>query len=75
MERELSTPHPGHAFESFRPRQREGLVVRQVHPEVPVRVEYSLTPLGWSLTSPLMALYEWAAAELRDSEPWPRSAR
>jgi len=50
--------------QTLRGLQREGLVVRQVHPEVPVRVEYSLTPLGWSLTSPLMALYEWAAAEL-----------
>jgi DNA-binding HxlR family transcriptional regulator len=27
-----------------------------------VRVEYSLTPLGWQLTEPLMALYEWAEA-------------
>jgi len=27
-----------------------------------VRVEYSLTPLGWQLTEPLMALYEWAVA-------------
>ena len=27
-----------------------------------VRVEYTLTPLGWQLTEPLMALYEWAIA-------------
>jgi DNA-binding HxlR family transcriptional regulator len=27
-----------------------------------VRVEYTLTPLGWQLTEPLMALYEWALA-------------
>ncbi len=27
-----------------------------------MRVEYTLTPLGWQLTEPLMALYEWAVA-------------
>jgi len=26
-----------------------------------MRVEYSLTPLGWSITSLLMTMYEWAA--------------
>ena len=31
-----------------------------VFPEVPARVEYSLTPLGWSITGPLVALAEWA---------------
>jgi DNA-binding HxlR family transcriptional regulator len=38
---------------------RDGLVCRTVYPEVPVRIEYSLTPLGRSLTAPLFALYEW----------------
>jgi hypothetical protein len=28
---------------------------------VPTRVEYSLTPLGWSITTLLMGMYEWAA--------------
>jgi DNA-binding HxlR family transcriptional regulator len=28
--------------------------------EVPARVEYTLTPLGWSFTAPLLALCEWA---------------
>jgi DNA-binding HxlR family transcriptional regulator len=37
-------------------------VSRQVYAESPVRVEYTLTPLGWQLTEPLMALYEWAVA-------------
>jgi DNA-binding HxlR family transcriptional regulator len=37
-----------------------GIVARHVYPEIPVRVEYTLTPLGWQLTEPLMALYEWA---------------
>jgi DNA-binding HxlR family transcriptional regulator len=38
---------------------RDGLVCRTVYPEAPVRIEYSLTPLGRSLTAPLYALYEW----------------
>jgi DNA-binding HxlR family transcriptional regulator len=38
---------------------RDGLVSRTVHAEVPVRIEYALTPLGRSLTGPLFALYEW----------------
>ena len=42
--------------------ERDGIVMREVYPEIPVRVEYSLTALGWQLTEPLMALYEWAFA-------------
>lgn len=37
-----------------------GLVARRVHAEIPVRIEYVLTPLGWELTEPLMTFYEWA---------------
>ena len=50
--------------QTLRGLMRDGLVVRRAYVDVPVRVEYSLTPLGWSLTGPLMAMYEWAAAEL-----------
>jgi DNA-binding HxlR family transcriptional regulator len=42
--------------------ERDGLVARHVYPEIPVRVEYTLTPLGWQLTELLMTLYEWAVA-------------
>ena len=35
---------------------------------MPPKVEYSLTTLGWSLTSQLMAMYEWAADNLHDVE-------
>ena len=38
---------------------RDGLVTRTVYGEAPVRIEYTLTPLGRSLTAPLFALYEW----------------
>jgi DNA-binding HxlR family transcriptional regulator len=47
---------------TLRKLEQSGIVSRQVYPEIPVRVEYSLTPLGWQLTEPLMALYEWAVA-------------
>jgi DNA-binding HxlR family transcriptional regulator len=40
--------------------ERDGLVRREVFAETPVRVEYSLTPLGRSLTGPLFELWEWA---------------
>jgi DNA-binding HxlR family transcriptional regulator len=45
--------------ESLRALERDGLVARAIYPEVPVRVEYSLTPLGWSITAPLLSLAEW----------------
>jgi DNA-binding HxlR family transcriptional regulator len=36
-----------------------GLVTRRLYDEMPVRVEYSLTPLGWKATELVMALSEW----------------
>ncbi|HMB18971.1 MAG TPA: helix-turn-helix domain-containing protein [Gaiellaceae bacterium] len=47
--------------ESLRALERDGLVARKIFAEVPVRVEYSLTPLGWSITEPLIALSDWGA--------------
>jgi DNA-binding HxlR family transcriptional regulator len=46
--------------DSLRSLERDGLVDRHVYAEVPVRVEYSLTGLGWSATELLMALADWA---------------
>lgn len=50
--------------QTLRALERSELVSRRVYPEVPPRVEYSLTSLGWSLTSVLMGLYEWSAEHL-----------
>jgi DNA-binding HxlR family transcriptional regulator len=58
--------------------EQQGIVSRHVYPEIPVRVEYTLTPLGWLLTEPLMALYEWALAhesELADAKHEPAGER
>jgi DNA-binding HxlR family transcriptional regulator len=45
---------------TLRKLERSGVVARHVYADIPVRVEYTLAPLGWQLTEPLMALYEWA---------------
>lgn len=45
--------------DTLRALERHGLVTRRIFAEVPLRVEYSLTPLGWAITDPLMALAEW----------------
>ncbi len=42
--------------------ERDGMVWRTVHPTIPPRVEYGLTPLGRSLADPVRALGEWAKA-------------
>ncbi|MGZ6582236.1 MAG: winged helix-turn-helix transcriptional regulator [Gaiellaceae bacterium] len=45
--------------DTLRALERDGLVTRHIFAEVPLRVEYSLTALGWAMTEPLMALAEW----------------
>jgi DNA-binding HxlR family transcriptional regulator len=39
--------------------QRDGLITRELFPEVPPRVEYELTALGKSLLAPTQALLDW----------------
>jgi DNA-binding HxlR family transcriptional regulator len=41
--------------------ERDGLVTRTIYPEVPPRVEYSLTELGKTLQEPISALWDWSA--------------
>ena len=52
--------------DTLRTLEHDGLVARRIFAEVPVRVEYSLTPLGWTLTGPLVSLSEWAEAHSRE---------
>jgi DNA-binding HxlR family transcriptional regulator len=47
--------------QTLRTLEANGLVTRRAYAEVPVRVEYSLAPLGWSITRLLMTMYEWSA--------------
>jgi DNA-binding HxlR family transcriptional regulator len=44
--------------------EADGLIVRQVYPQVPLKVEYSLSPLGRSLEPVLFALRAWGDANM-----------
>lgn len=46
--------------------ERDGLVVRSIFPEVPPRVEYSLTPLGATLRRHIRGLVAWAGSHLTE---------
>ena len=51
-------------IQTLRRLERFGLVTRQAYPEVPPRVEYSLTALGLSLSEPIRALDHWVEANI-----------
>lgn len=44
---------------TLRDLERDGLVSREVHAEVPPRVQYALTPLGRTLLDPVDGLVRW----------------
>ncbi len=48
--------------QTLRRLEQDGLVRRTVHPTVPPRVDYALTPLGQSLMQPIETLIGWANA-------------
>lgn len=45
---------------TVRQMESDGLVVRTIHPVIPPRVEYSLTPLGRSLGAAFCGVWIWA---------------
>ncbi|WP_405093847.1 winged helix-turn-helix transcriptional regulator [Micromonospora sp. NBC_01392] len=52
--------------QTLRTLERDGLLLRTVYPEVPIRVEYELTPLGQTLRGPLKALTDWSVQHIEE---------
>ena len=54
--------------QTLRRMEEDGFVMRVIYPEVPPRTEYSLTPLGNSLKTPLCGLSQWAIEHFAEVE-------
>ncbi|MEC3956641.1 helix-turn-helix domain-containing protein [Nocardia sp. CDC153] len=52
--------------QTLRTLERDGLVTRAMTAQVPVRVDYSLTPLGQTLLPVLSQLQQWAEGHMDD---------
>ncbi|WP_292259616.1 winged helix-turn-helix transcriptional regulator [Brevundimonas sp.] len=50
--------------QTLRAMERDGLVVRTVHPVIPPKVEYRLTDLGGSLAEAFCGVWTWAEANI-----------
>ena len=44
--------------------ERDGIVTRTIHPVIPPRVDYALTPMGRTLLDAIGALVSWADSHL-----------
>jgi DNA-binding HxlR family transcriptional regulator len=54
--------------QTLRQMERDGLLVRTIHPVIPPRVEYRLTALGLSLGAAFCGVWIWAADNLKKIE-------
>ena len=64
LQRRIGTVTPKVLTQRLRRLERDGLIVRTYHPEVPPRVEYEISDLGQSLAPLFASLGEWAAVNL-----------
>jgi len=66
---EASIPISGRLLsERLKELEEEGIVRRNVYPEVPVRIEYTLTEKGRALQTVIEAIEQWAQTWI-DSDP------
>ncbi|GIJ76399.1 DNA-binding transcriptional regulator, HxlR family [Micromonospora phaseoli] len=68
LQRRITTITPKVLTQRLRQLERDGLVVRTYHPEVPPRVEYEISALGRSLAPLFAHLAEWATTYLGEVE-------
>ena len=53
---------------TLRQLERDGLVTRRVHPVIPPRVDYKLTPLGDALGEAVCGIWTWVEKHMKDVE-------
>ncbi|GJF33674.1 HxlR family transcriptional regulator [Kitasatospora sp. NE20-6] len=68
LQRRVATITPKVLTQRLRQLERDGMVLRTYHPEVPPRVEYEISELGRSLAPLFAHLAEWAATNLDEVE-------
>ncbi len=68
LRREISGISQKMLTQTLRRLERDGLVARTLYPQVPPRVEYSLTPLGQTLGALVCAICDWAAVHYGEIE-------
>ena len=54
--------------QTVRQMERDGLLIRTIHPVIPPKVEYRLTDLGLSLSEAFCGVWMWAAENLERIE-------
>ncbi|MDK2748660.1 MAG: helix-turn-helix transcriptional regulator [Brevundimonas sp.] len=54
--------------QTLRQMERDGLVVRTVHPVIPPKVEYRLTDLGFTLAEAFCGVWTWAETNINRIE-------
>ncbi len=64
LQREIDGISQKMLTQTLRGLERDGLVTRKVHATVPPKVEYSLTPLGYTLKDMLYAIKTWSEANI-----------
>lgn len=64
LQREIGGISQKMLTQTLRGLERDGLVARTVYPEVPPRVEYTITPLGSTLVGLLAALRVWSETHM-----------
>jgi DNA-binding HxlR family transcriptional regulator len=64
LQRRITTITPKVLTQRLRQLERDGMIVRTYHPEVPPRVEYEISELGRSLAPLFAHLAEWATVNL-----------
>jgi len=68
LEKSISGISQKMLIQQLRELEKDGLVQRTIYPQVPPKVEYSLTKLGRTLIEPLHALCRWSEKHLAELE-------